>query len=151
MSKWANFAKIDAASINEEVKTLDGGEFPEVPNGKYEVEIVSMELKPTKEKGYPMLSVQFAIVEGEYKKQRLFMNQVLIMGDQNDKYRVNSCNKFLKSLGTDYAVHFEGVEEYDALVQNIFDDIESMKLQYLLEVGEKKGYRTFDIKEVYEG
>ena len=150
MSNWSKFDNMDVAGINEDLKELNDGEYPEIPEGKYEVEIISMELKPTKEKGYPMLAVQFKILEGEYKKMRLFMNQVLIMGDKNDKYRVNSCNRFLKSLGTSVAVQFEGVSAYDAMVGRIFDEIQSEKLQYLLELGEKKGYQTFDIKEVYE-
>lgn len=150
MSNWSKFDNMDVAGINEDLKGLNDGEFPEVPNGKYEVEIVSMELKPTKKDGFPMLVVQFKILEGEYKKQRLFMNQVLLRGNANDKYSVNSCNRFLKSLGTSVAVQFEGVSAYEAMVGRIFDEIQSEDLQYLIEMGEKKGFKNFEIKEVYE-
>ena len=152
MSNWSNFDNFDVAGINEGLKELNDnqGEFREVPDGKYEVEIVSMELKPTKKDGFPMLAVQFKIVEGEYKKQRLFMNQVLLRGNVNDKYSVNSCNRFLKSLGTTVAVQFEGVSAYDAMIGRIFDEIQREGLQYLLEMKDNKGFKNFEIKEVYE-
>ena len=150
MSNWSKFDNFDVAGINEDLKELNDSEYPEIPNGKYEVEIISMELKPTKEKGYPMLCVQFKILEGEYKKQRLFMNQVLLRGNVNDKYSVNGCNRFLKSLGTSVAVQFEGVSAYDDMIHRIFGEIQEEGLQYLLEMGEKKGFKTFEIKEVYE-
>lgn len=150
MSNWSKFDNMDVASINDELKELNDSEYPEVPDGKYEVEIVSMELKPTKKDGFPMLSVQFKIVAGEYKKQRLFMNQVLLRGNQNDKYSVNGCNRFLKSLGTSVAVQFEGVSAYDAMIGRIFGEIQEEGLQYLIEMTDKKGFKNFEIKEVYE-
>lgn len=150
MSNWSKFDNFDVAGINEDLKELGDGEFPEIKDGKYEVEIVSMELKPTKKDGFPMLCVQFKILEGEYKKQRLFMNQVLLRGNQNDKYSVNSCNRFLKSLGTSVAVQFEGVAAYDAMIGRIFDEIQHEGLQYLVEMKDKNGFPTFEIKEVYE-
>lgn len=150
MSNWSKFDNMDVAGINEDLKELNDGEYPEIPDGKYEVEIVSMELKPTKNDGFPMLAVQFKIVEGEYKKMRLFMNQVLLRGNQNDKYSVNSCNRFLKSLGTSVAVQFEGVSAYEAMIGRIFDEIQREDLQYLVEMTDKKGFKNFEIKEVYE-
>lgn len=153
MSNWSNFDNFDVAGINEGLKELNDnhGEFREVPDGKYEVEIVSMELKPTKKDGFPMLAVQFKIVEGEYKKQRLFMNQVLLRGNPNtDKYSVNACNRFLKSLGTNVAVQFQPLADYDAMIGQIFDEIQREGLQYLVEVKDTSGFPKFEIKEVYE-
>lgn len=149
MTNWGKFATYDAKALNEEVKNLNDGDFPEIPNGKYEVCIKKMELKPTKEKGYPMLAVQFEILEGQFKKQRIFMNQVILMGDQNDKYRVHTANTFLRSLETGIDVSFEGVAEYEELVSKIFEV--ASELEFVLELGENKGgYKTYKILEVFE-
>ena len=151
MTNWGKFANVNAAQINEGIKALGDGEYPEVPNGRYEVAIDSMVLKPTKKTGAPMLSVRFTIVEGEYKNQKLFMNQVVLMGDEHDSIRVSTANRFLKSLGTDIPISFEGVGEYEALIEQVFDEVQKNELEYLLELGENKGgYKTYTIKEVYE-
>ena len=145
-----NWAKFDVSGLVEEMKTLkDDNEFKEVPLGKYEVEIVDMVLKPTKEKGNPMLAVQFKILAGDFKNSRLFMNQVLINGDQYDKFRVSTCNKFLKSLESQVEIVFESVDQYESMVDEVFHEVNASNLEYLLEYGENKGYKTFTIKEVY--
>ena len=149
MTNWGKFATVNAAELNKEVNELGDGDFPEIPCGKYEVAIEKMELKPTKKTGAPMLAVQFVILTGEFKKMKLFMNQVVINGDQNDKYRVHTANTFLRSLGSDIPVSFEGVPEYETLIEKIADDIDG--LEYLLEYGENKGgYKTFKIIEIFE-
>lgn len=148
MTNWGKFASVDAKGLNKEIETLGDGDFPEIPCGKYEVAIDKMELKPTKKDGAPMLAVQFTILEGQYKKSKIFMNNVVIKGDENDKYRVHTANQFLRSLGSDIPVAFEGVAEYEALIADIFADIDG--LEYLLEYGENKsGFKTFKILEVF--
>lgn len=151
MTNWGKFANVNAAQLNEGIKALGDGEYPEIPNGRYEVAIDSMVLKPTKKTGAPMLAVRFTILEGEFKNSKLFMNQVVLMGDEHDSIRVSTANRFLKSLGTDIPVSFEGVGEYEALIEQIAETIESQGLEYLLEMGENKGgYKTYTIREVYE-
>ena len=149
MTNWGKFASVDAKSLNKEVETLGDGDFPEIPCGKYEVSIAKMELKPTKKTGAPMLAVQFDILEGKFKKHKIFMNQVVINGDENDKYRVHTANTFLRSLGSDITVSFEGVAEYEELINEIFADIDG--LEYLLDYDENKsGFKTFKIVEIFE-
>ena len=47
------------------------GDFPIIPAGKYEVALVSMEIKGTKkDPNRPMLSASFKILAGEYKNHR---------------------------------------------------------------------------------
>lgn len=147
MTNWAEFDDLDVKSLNEEVKEL-GGDYPEIPKGDYEVEIVAMEMKPSK-KGFPMLVVQFKIIKGEYKNQSMFMNQVLIMRDQNDKYRISGAVKFLKSLNTKNAVSFEGVAAFDKLIDSVFKEIKDKK-EFLIEVDKKNDFYTYKIKDVYD-
>lgn len=151
MTNWGKFESVDAKALNEEVKTLKDGDYPEIPNGKYEVSIEKMELRPTKKTGAPMLSVNFKILSGEFKGNHIFMNQVVIMGDENDKYRLHTANSFLRSLGTNFDVQFEGVSAYEELVSQVYGDIHMNGYEFLLEVGENKnGYKTYKIEEVFE-
>lgn len=149
MTNWGKYATVNAADLNKEIEELKDGDFPEIPLGKYEVSIDKMELKPTKKDGAPMLAVQFTILEGQYKKSKIFMNSVVIKGDKNDKYRVHTANTFLRSLGSGIKVSFEGVAEYEALIDEIFNDIDG--LEYLLDYDENKsGYKTFKILEIFD-
>ena len=67
----------------EEASANGTGDFPTIPAGKYEVALVSLEIKGTKKDNRPMLAASFKILSGEYKNQRLFMNRVLY-GTKND-------------------------------------------------------------------
>lgn len=148
MTDWSKFKGIDAKALNAESESLGSGDFPEIPNGKYEVILDEMELKPTKKKGDPMLAVQFTILEGEYKNQKIFYNQVILMGDENDKYRVHTANEFLRSLESSKEISFEGVEEYEALINDVYDEVADG--EFLLEITENKnGYKQYKIKEVF--
>ena len=72
-SKWGKFNEsVDLKGLQEDVKNADanGGNFPEVPKGTYEVELASLEMKPTKKDGRPMVALSFKILGGEYKGQR---------------------------------------------------------------------------------
>lgn len=148
MSKWDKFATIDAKALNEQANALGtSADFEEVPNGKYEVRLDSLELGESK-KGFPMVRARFTILEGEYKNRKLFFNQVVIMGDENDKYRVHSSNVFLRSLDSGLTVSFEGLDDYDALITAIAD--KCANAEYLLELGERRGYTTYTILERFE-
>lgn len=152
MSKWDKFA-IDAEALNQQANALSDSDFEEVPNGKYEVSLDSLELGESK-KGFPMIRARFTILEGEWKNRKLFFNQVVVMGDENDKYRVHASNVFLRSLESGLTVTFEGLDDYDALITAIADKCASTYerggAEYLLELGERRGYKTYTILERFE-
>lgn len=151
MSNWEQFDKsIDKNLINDIKNTASSsGDFEELPLGKYEVEISSMELKESK-KGYPMVATCFRVVDGKFTNRLIFKNSVVYMGDENDKYRMNNELNFLKSLGTDKTVVFDGFVNFEKLVNEIFTEIQNNKLEYLLEITERKGFRNYAIKEIFE-
>ena len=151
MTNWGKYSTVDAKALNKEVEDLGDGDCGEIPNGKYEVAIEKMTLKPTKKDGAPMLAVQFKILEGDFKNQKIFMNQMVIKGDENDKYRIHTANKFLRSLGTDLDIRFDGVNEYEALIEQVYGAVHMNGYEYLLELGENKnGYTTYKILEIFE-
>ena len=126
----------DAASSN--------GDFKEVPKGDYEVKVVKIELGETSEKsknpGMPMAKVWFEIVAGEYKGQKIFMNQPLTKG-----FSFVKMNEFLESLQTGIPVMFENFMQYADLFAQIFTEIDG-KAEYQLAYGENnKGFATYTI------
>ena len=126
------------------------GEYEEVPHGQYEVKIEKMEIKACKSdanKGLPMFSCQFRILDGEYKKQCIFMNKLIA-----SEYPIHLVNEFLRSLDTGIDVDFNGdYREYNNLILDIHEEINKHKLEYLLDYqSDKNGYDTFEILEVYE-
>lgn len=150
MSNWTKFDKeFDNEALRDEVKeaTENGGsgEYREVPTGDYEVEIEKLECTSSK-KGDPMVTVWFNILEGDFEGSKIFMNQVITKG-----FQIHIVNEFLRSLGTDNDVEFKTFSQYEELINKIFDDLDSDGLEYRLKYGKsKKGYPTFEIKEVYD-
>ena len=120
------------------------GDFVEVPKGDYEVKVVKIELGETgvnsKNPGMPMAKVWFDILTGEFKGQKIFMNQMLTSG-----FGIHKMNEFLISLETGISVMFENFEQYDALFKQIFAEVDG-KAEYHLVYGENnKGYSTYNI------
>ena len=145
-AKWNK--AIDAERYEKEIKEIKengGGDYPEIEPGEYVVKIEKMELKESKTKREPMLSVQFRILEGEHKKSCIFMNQVVFQ-----PFQIHLANEFLNSLDTDVEAAFHGdYEEYNNIILDIFEACD--KLEFVLDYGENsRGYKTFKIKEVYE-
>lgn len=136
---------VDLDGLREDIKEAqeNGGDYKEVPHGKYEVSIEKMELVESK-KGDPMVSVWFNIVSGEYKNSKIFYNQVITKG-----FQIHLVNELLRSFESDLDVEFETYKQYSKLLLDIHENIDG-KFEYALNYDEKKGYNTFSILEVFE-
>lgn len=120
------------------------GDFVEVPHGDYEVKVVKIELGQTGEKsknpGMPMAKVWFEILVGEYKGQKIFMNQML-----TSAFGFHKMNEFLTSLETGIPVMFENFQQYADLFAQILAEVDG-KAEYQLSYGaNNKGYSTYTI------
>lgn len=148
MNTWEKFDKmIDTNGLQKDIQEASengGGNYKEVPLGKYEVKVDKLELSESK-KGDPMVKVWFKILSGEYKNSLIFMNQVITKG-----FQIHIMNEFLKSLGVEREIEFKSYVQYGQLLMDILEDIDSDKLEYSLIYGENKGFNTFEIEEVFE-
>jgi hypothetical protein len=99
------------------------GDFVEVPHGDYEVKISKIEMGATGEKsknpGAPMAKVWFTIIAGEFKNQKIFMNQILTTG-----FGIHKMNKFLDSLESGVAVTFENFAQYADVFAKVFEAVD---------------------------
>ena len=126
------------------VAASSDGDFVEVPKGEYEVKVVKLEIGETGEKsktpGMPMAKVWFEILAGDFKGQKIFMNQMLTSG-----FGIHKMNEFLNSLETGITVQFENFVQYGDLFTQIFEAVDG-KAEYQLTYGENnKGYSTYTI------
>ena len=137
---------VDVEGLKQDAKDAAENkmEFKEVPEGRYEVKIDKMELTESK-KGRPMLTVWMKILEGEYKGQLIFYNQVVDIG-----FGLHNANEFLRSLDSGLDVTFENFNQYGNLIMDIHEAIDGV-LEYGLKYGKNsKGYNTYEITDVFE-
>ena len=142
---------MDIAGLKQDVDTAasnSGGEFVEVPKGDYEVKVVKLEIGETGEKsktpGMPMAKVWFDILAGEYKGQKIFMNQMLTSG-----FGIHKMNEFLISLETGIPVVFENFVQYKDLIDEIFNAIDG-RAEYQLAYYENKGFKDYNITQRFK-
>ena len=150
MSNWQNFdLKIDNNLLNDLANaSSNNGEFEELPLGRYEVKINSMQLTQSKN-GDPMTKTIFEVVQGQYKGRYMFKNSVIYKGDRNDAWRLKQELNFINSLQPNSQVNFYSFSDFEKQISNAFADINSRKLEYLVEIKEKNNFRTYSILEVY--
>jgi len=140
--------KFDIEGLQKDIKEAEAGNvsYKEVPVGTYEIRIVKLELGESKSKK-PMIKGQFKILEGEYKGSYIWMNQLVDEG-----FKLDIMNKFLRSLEVfeDSEILFTSYKDYNDLILDITEEIDTKGYEYLLEYGENdKGYKQFKIKEKY--
>ena len=143
--KWNS--NVDLAGLQQDIKDAQDNnkEFEAVPHGEYEVKLDKLELKATK-KGDPMVSAWFTILEGKYKKSKLFMNQVVTQG-----FQIHIVNEFLRSMKTDIDVDFEDYKQYAELLLDVAEFCDANNLEFAIKYEDNKGYDKFTITEVFEG
>ena len=158
---WNKFdKKVDMTGIEDMVKKAsEQSDFPEIPEGKYEVKVADMELGQSKKKadgggGDPMLKIQFEILEGEFKGYKLFYNGVMQPGNEKAiGFQIHNNNEMLRSLwdADEADVKFTNFVAYNELILDISDEIIEDDWNYILEKGKtNKGFDTYKILEVLD-
>ena len=141
---------VDLEGLRRDVENASAngtGEFPTVPAGKYEVALVSLEIKGTKKDNRPMLAASFKILSGEYKNQRLFMNRV-IYGTKDDGRMIKSAVGWLNTLDSGVDVAFQDYKQFADLVMDVAEAIDG-KIEYAVEYDDSQ-FNSITIDEVYE-
>lgn len=137
---------IDVEGLKQDVAEAaenGGGTRKEVPHGTYEVKIEKLELGESK-KGDPMFVCWMRILNGDYEKSMLFMYQVITQG-----FQIHIANQFLRSLDSGVEIEFASYSQYAQLLMDVAEAIDG-QLEYAVEYGENKGFKTFAIAEVFE-
>lgn len=140
---WEKFDKEIDKDIQKQIEDAENSEYAEVPLGDYEVKVDNMELKISKS-GNPMVSIWFRIIAGDYNNNLLFMNQVI-----NQPFQIGLANKILRALDPNKNIEFETYSQYANLIMDIYEEIDG-KFEYAIRYGEKKGFSTFEVLDIFE-
>lgn len=140
---WEKFDKEIDKDIQKQIEDAENSEYAEVPHGDYEVKVDNMELKISKS-GNPMVSIWFRIIAGDYNNNLLFMNQVI-----NQPFQIGLANKILRALDPNKNIEFESYSQYANLIMDIYEEIDG-KFEYAIRYGEKKGFSTFEVLDIFE-
>ncbi|MBP2654230.1 MAG: hypothetical protein H6Q73_1799 [Firmicutes bacterium] len=143
--KWDK--KIDIAGLKDDVKKAaeNKPDYKDVPKGKYEVKITKLELRASKKSDEPMLACWMKIIAGQYKGQYVFYYQMLTTG-----FGIHAANGFLRSLDSNVDIAFDNFKQYNDMLMDIMEAIETEKLEYVIDYGENdKGYKTYKIEDVF--
>ena len=141
---------VDLEGLRKDVENASEngtGDFPTIPAGKYEVALVSLEIKGTKKDNRPMLAVSFKIMSGEYKNQRLFMNRV-IYGTKDDGRMIKSAVGWLNTLDSGVDVAFQDYKQFADLVMDVAEAIDG-KIEYAVEYDDSQ-FNSIKITEVFD-
>jgi len=109
-----------------DLKKASENEYTEVPDGTYVCSMEKLELGESK-KQQPMVKAQFRILEGQYKKQCLFYNQVFTRGFPQHK-----ALEFLRDLNVfdQSEVDFDGdFADFNDLLLDMAEESEGMKFE----------------------
>lgn len=139
---WEKFDKEIDKDIQKQIEDAENSEYAEVPLGDYEVKVDNMELKISKS-GNPMVSIWFRIIAGEFNNNLLFMNQVI-----NQPFQIGLANKILRALDPNKNIEFETYSQYANLIMDIYEEIDG-KFEYAIRYGEKKGFSTFEVLDIF--
>ena len=141
---------VDLEGLRKDVENASEngtGDFPAIPAGKYEVALVSLEIKGTKKDNRPMLAASFKILSGEYKNQRLFMNRV-IYGTKDDGRMIKSAVGWLNTLDSGVDVAFQDYKQFADLVMDVAEAIDG-KIEYAVEYDDSQ-FNSIKITEVFD-
>lgn len=160
---WGKFdKKVDLSALKADVEDAEkngGGNYPEIPDGKYEVKVKNMELGQSKVKtdgsgGDPMVKIQFEILNGEFKGNLIFYNGV--MQPQSDYFglQVHRNNEMLRALwdADKEEVDFNGFADYADLILDIAEEIIEDEWNYVLQQGRAKNpqFAELEILEILD-
>lgn len=158
MSIFEKYAdKINADELKASQKEIQanangGGNYEEVPVGKYEVKVEKLECKKAKTSGNLMVSIWFKILKGKYEKQLIFYN-----GTFNQDWMRHRVAKILSDLLDDgdrtaeinLILKSNNMATINDFCLDIHEDIDG-RLEYLLDYGLSKGFNTYAIEEVFD-
>lgn len=147
--KWnEDFGGAEAVKAVKEAKE---NEFKELPNGTYDCKLEKLELGESN-KGKPMVKAMFRILRGDYKKQCLFYNGVMVAKDpQYNGFMIHRVLEFLKSLQVldESEIDFDGdFSDFNDLLLDIAEESEGLTFE--IEKSKDGDYSKLEVIDVYE-
>lgn len=128
-----------------ETKEAAKNEFRDVPDGTYTCDLEKLELGESKA-GKPMIKGMFRIVDGEYNKQCLFVNQVITPG-----FPLHKGLEFLRSLDAldESEIDFDGsFRTFNDLLLDIAEEAQGMR--YDVQKSQDGDFSRLEVVDAFE-
>jgi len=140
---------IEENKAKQQERQNEEREYKDPVDGNYKCDLISMELGTNKAGDKLMLKGSFKIKDGEFAKQRLWINKVLT-GTRNDGFAVKMAVDFLNSLGAQQQVEYTG--DFDDLAKQIelvFCDVAMCEFVVEQKTSDS-GFKNYYVKDVYD-
>lgn len=150
-SKFNEMFPTDKLKKDMEEAAKNQTDFDKLPDGEYDCTLEKLELGESKSEKL-MLKAQFRIEKGDHKNQCIFKNCVLT-GTKNDGFMLLQAKKFLESLDSGVDIAFNGWDDFDGMLGDIFDAITEDGLMYTVKVVANKknnDYQDITIVDILE-
>lgn len=147
MIDFAKFdSMVDVSGLKADIANASAksGDFEDVPYGEYEVKLEKMELTESKTTHEPMVTMWFKVVDGDQQGRLIFMNQKVVRG-----FQIHLVNELLRDMEIETPIDFDSYVQYGEMLAEAFDEVKDTKTFHLNYAENKKGYRVFEIKEVF--
>lgn len=145
---WDKYdAKVDLKGFEEDVKEAEekgGGEFEDLPLGKYEVALESIELKETKSSSKPMIVSVFKVVEGKHENRLVWVNQV-VEKPQGMAMGLRFINAMKPETEIKFKSYSQLAQDLDEAGKYIPDNHE-----FVLDISKNKEFTNYKIAEVFD-
>lgn len=143
--------QIDLKALQKELQEADDSQYEDVPNGVYDVTFDKMEVKPTKKGDKLMFSVQCSILDGKYKKRKIFFNRT-ITGNTSERWTneqaIKSVCRWLDKLETETVPKFVSCADFADRILDIFQEVQGKvgaNVTY-----EANGFNPITINEAFD-
>ena len=155
---WDKFDKtVDLDAISKDIKDVEenggSGDYPDIPDGDYEVTVAAMELGESKA-GDPMLKIRFKIAEGEFKGNLIFYNGVMQPATDYMAFQTHNNNEMLTKLNDGEVFKFKSFSQYAKDINDLFEDISVQDDEWHYSLTQKPAknpqYKVITINEVLD-
>lgn len=142
---------INGRELAKEVSEIDrngngNGEFVEVPDDKYEVDLVDLSLGESKKDGLPRVTAKFRILKGPQKNKYIWAFWGVARS-----YGMHDLHEFLKDMQPSTEIEFDGNwNHYAEMLRDVLEEM-SGKIYFVLDKGKNdKGYPEYRIEDSWE-
>lgn len=145
---WSRFDNNEALdSLRKELEAMaddgNGGARKEVPVGEYEVTITKIAMKESKS-GKPMVSIWMKIVNGAYKGQLIFYNQLI-----NTAFGIHLVKQFFVPFNLPDKIMFESYEQFEKMLITVAEETKDIEFALSYNINDK-GYNEFKVTQIFD-
>lgn len=133
---WNKFDNtIDTSALEDDIKEAESlSDYPEIPDGEYDVTVTHMELGQSKKKdngrgGDPMMKITFRIMAGDFEGNLIFSNNVIQMWQPEGtrRFQIHNTNTMLRAIADNDDIKWSKFGELAKVIDETYQDVGTIK------------------------